>query len=625
MSKQRKLLFFITDWGCSEKTPVSATLAWLTKEKRMLFDIYIQKYAKTPPLAIPLHEIAGPYFNAFHAEQFYYLCNCFDVRYCSIGARRFLRDLKTFGKEEVSVKKKGQLFEFYREVFSYFGKDLPKTAVMVRTEKVKDVKCWSYKWFTLELLADPYCFPEIYYRKALGLPSEISRRDLAKFYRAGVKTIYTLYCRDGTIEKLEEMGFEVKIIDKIKETDSFESISSRVADRWLGQIKGISYADPILATFWLPYFARYNIMPLFGHDGLKLVPKIVEYADKMGTDIVWGRQAYDDFITELSKYGKIMQVVDHLRPALTVKDRVNYAFDYLKPRKAPWSAEYSDKDLENKVANNEIAVTLIFYAADLRHFTGLPRLLDVISATKGKIGLAITTDWYDYTPEFLEDILIPVESGGTFPLVEILLGSAGLGIGTEAKNYLPEDKFLSFLIRARENMARKMGKEFVPKGHYPWQDTNPCYKNDAVPQLEVIKRAGFEYCITQKDASVLPKIAYQDEDFIALNQQLIIEREKLNRNLKLYFAVLWAKKQYPLNVVKECEEGLDGGQKPGWIIIGVDTPFWTFHPYYIDYLRHIKNALEYIVKGGKSKKLFTATPHEIARYAKILRDRGRLE
>jgi len=579
----KKLLFFITDWMVEEKSVVSATLSWLSEKHGWLYDNYIQKYVLTPPGGLPPTECAGPYFSAFHNEQLYYISNCFDVAYCSIGGRRFLRDLKAFGKKEVSIRKGGETFEFYRDVFSFFGEPIPEVAVMVGTSP-----------FEAGFSLDAYIFPEICGKNALGITSSIKSSLLQKLKIHGLKVIETIFITSKKIAELEKMGFEVRTLDHPKD---FESFTTWMADRWIREAKGVAHADPVLAAFWIPFFARKRILPLYSANWKNFSPILASYATKVGSDLIWGRQPWDDLITELSKYGKVMQLIDHTRPAITVKDEINYPVSYVKPELDYWGKEIPDDVLIENKKKDKIGVTFLLFANDLRHFTIIPRIFDLIKAQKVKIGLAITDAWYNYAPELLEDTLIPIESGGTFPFIELLVCSAGLGAATEAKGFLPREKFLQFLIEARRRVAKKWGKRLAPKGYYPWQDSSPYYKPESgEPQFDVVKEAGFEYYITYKHGGRDPEIVYEEDDFIVLNQQ----------------SIQW-EKEAPLRVIKEFEDRIKG---PGFIIVGLDSPFWGFHPFYIDELRKLRDAMEYTKNAGKGR-LFSATPHEIARYARI--------
>ncbi|PIP11706.1 MAG: hypothetical protein COX49_09635 [bacterium (Candidatus Stahlbacteria) CG23_combo_of_CG06-09_8_20_14_all_40_9] len=393
-------------------------------------------------------------------------------------------------------------------------------------------------------------------KRALGITESISDGELQGLKTMGISVIETIFTPDEKMKSLEKMGFGVRVLENSKD---FESFTRWVADRWIKNYKGISYADPVLCAYWIPFSARKRILPLYSLNWRKFVPIVASYAEGVKNDLIWGRQPWDDFITELSKYGKVMQLIDNTRPAITVKDEINYPVSYVKPEYNYWTKEIPDDVLIENKRKDKIGVTFLLYASDLRHFTIIPRIFDLVKAQKVKIGLAITDAWYGHAPELLEDTLIPIESGGTFPFIEPLVCSAGLGVATEAKGFLPREKFLQFLIEAMRRVAKKWGKRLAPKGYYPWQDSSPYYKPESgEPQFDVVKEAGFEYYITYKHSGRDPEIVYEEDDFIVLNQQ----------------SIQW-EKEAPLRVIKEFEDRIKG---PGFIIVGLDSLFWGFHP-----------------------------------------------
>ena len=66
-------------------------------------------------------------------------------------------------------------------------------------------------------------------------------------------------------------------------------------------------------------------------------------------------------------------------------------------------------------------------------------------------------------------------------------------------------------------------------------------------------------------------------------------------------------------------------KRSGWIAIGLDTPFWGFIPCYFGLaskgldITNVQQSMAYARDGGASGKLFLLKPHELARFAKLLR------
>jgi hypothetical protein len=626
----KKLLLLLIDAHSQEKTCITPTLAWLAKEEDYLFDSYIS----SDLIDFLGLKIDGNFFSGMHAEQLYYVCNIFDICYCSYGSsRRFLKDLQVFDKKCVTLKTEYELVDFYLEVFNYFGRRLPRKAVMLETASAKGQSEESEK-----LCLDSYCYPEIYYQQALGLSSNISADELNRLKQSGVTHISTFFCRDHIIRKLKKAGFKVVVADKVKKGDTYGSVTSRIADRWLDHAKGFAFGDHQLTAFWIPFFCRKDLICLYDSDWKRFSPIIASYVDKKKSRLVWGLQSSDDLITELSKFDIIMQIVTHMRPLLAVRKEATYPFEWSQPPESYWELEISDSELTKKAKEGNIASTILIFAENLCHFGAIPRIFELSKLTKMKIGIASNTSWYEFAQSWMEDTLIPVESGGCFPLVEPLICSAGLGAGTEAKSYLSGQMLLDCLVEARRIIGKKWGKKRIPLGYYPWQDANPYYRPDTgKPQFRIVKEAGFQYYVTCKDMNESPKIVFQDEDFIVINQQnstldlstltRILTSEghqeinpKSSESTNESAKAPWS--YDPLGDFRRWERRLMNEERPGWIIISLDSPFWGWSPFYFERGHILKKTMEYIMKGGRTGKLFTASPHEAYRYARILESEG---
>jgi hypothetical protein len=90
-----------------------------------------------------------------------------------------------------------------------------------------------------------------------------------------------------------------------------------------------------------------------------------------------------------------------------------------------------------------------------------------------------------------------------------------------------------------------------------------------------------------------------------------------------------------LNHTKLWEERLVKAGKSGWIMIDLDAPFWYQLPNYFDpvlpthynfeaSIVEIATCMRYVDGGGESGKLFLAKPHEVVRYARILKRLSKL-
>lgn len=593
--------------------PITATLAWLAKEKRIDFDAYFA--GRSIPEAVkdffPIGDGTRNFIDAFlnsediglgwmagiapfretHLVDVYYLLSQCSVFACTnaIKIRKFLGALRN--SNFISARKSNELSSFYNDIFSYFKMTLPEKAVMVPSTPFQ---------LKNKLLIESYCYPDIFFSKKLGLDSSIPERELEELRKLGIREISLLYCSESAVSRLERHEFKVKIIDTLQSEDTYGTVTKRIFDRWRNKAKGVAYSDPNLTQYWTPFFCRNNLIAMFDLNWKSFVPTLAACADQTNSKIIFGRQLSDDFIPLLSKYDKIFAIIDAGRPPITIKPKIPYTPAHVV--ETPWNKEISDDRLLQAALDKRIPTTVLLYASDIRHLTIAPSFFPLAPLMRVKLGVAVPISFYEYVPEWMDELYTSYEVGGSLPYIEPLICSAGLGVATEAEGYLSRDTLVESLIKTRQWISKKWGKAAVPIGYYPFQDACPFYKHDtADPQFEAIRSAGFQYYVTYKDEGKFPRVVYENGDFIAINQQ----------------TVHWTRN--PLEDLKNWEEKITSEDKNGWIIISLDSPFWGFMFYEMKNGKMLIDVLDFIKEGGSSGKLFSATPHEIVRYAKIVK------
>jgi len=77
-----------------------------------------------------------------------------------------------------------------------------------------------------------------------------------------------------------------------------------------------------------------------------------------------------------------------------------------------------------------------------------------------------------------------------------------------------------------------------------------------------------------------------------------------------------------LNEIDLCEDRCVEMKRPGWIIAALDSPIWGFEYAPWESGAELKRIAAYMTSTGNTGKLVNATPHTIARYARILADMG---
>jgi hypothetical protein len=613
-NEKKDLLLLVADEVSSEKTAAAATLAWLAEDVGAEMETYISvdPWGGQNALSRTGH---------WHLEQFCFVANFYNVLYCAVSdakALPFKRSAQAMG-EILSVVNPAQIADLYVTVFGRYNRPLPDTAVMVSGLQPRDA---AEEESMGALWMEPFCFPEILHRRALGLSSEAPDEAWLKLQARGLEKVLAVYCSAEAVERVRRLGLEVEVVDEVHPGDTYGSLIRRVADRWIDKTQMMGYGDQHIALASLGFFLRHKAVVFYQPtEWPQYIKEISPYAKKIGTTVVWGNQAArpmsDDVITEFGKYDLSMSLGIGV-VGMTIREKIKLPPDWLAGARAPWESEYTDEFLEEQIAKGRIPVCYLLYAADLGHLTVFARLFDILCTSNTRCGMGFPSTWYDFEAEALEEMYIPYEQGGVFPRVEPLLSSTGLGVGTEARGFMTKETLLSQIRSALASIREHLGPRLVPIGYYPWEDACPYYQHQtAEPQWDVPVEAGFDYCITYQDEGELPKIVFQKGNLIAINQQ----------------NVHWWGGDGPVLKTKEWEKRLIGGRRPGWIMIGLDSPFWCQPPFYYDprYPTFCKEetsvveltaAMQYASSGGESGKLFLAKPHEVVRFARLLRARG---
>jgi len=292
-----------------------------------------------------------------------------------------------------------------------------------------------------------------------------------KLKEAGIKKIYAVYCSMEDVDVLRRMGFVVEVVDDIKESDSYGSLTLRIVDRWINHFKTMAFGNQFIMLRSLGFFLRHRAAPFY--EPLKwkeYVKKVSTYADKIGGErLIWGSQTVypaisDDLITEFSKYDLSMSLGIYIT-GTSIREKIHLEPDWLTQTKAPWENEYSDTFLEEQIEKGNIPVCFLLYAADLGHLTTFARLFDILTASFARCGLGFPSTWYDFAAENLEQLYIPYQQGGVFPRCEPLLTSTGLGVGTEARGFMTKRTQIQQLEKALDSIKTHLDKQ--SSGIYP--------------------------------------------------------------------------------------------------------------------------------------------------------------
>ncbi len=612
--RSHDLIFFYSHENCPARATAMPVLAWLAEEKGLDYDGY---FAVKPSVA----DIgdALPFTGNKHDQQFYYLTNFYQHIYFFALTEeepiQFERFLRARGNCTIIKKSSNELCSFFREIFDLFEQPFPEQAVVFPSKKFsfpnEKVQIGDFK-IEGETRLDTFCYPEIFYRKALAFHTEISDDQLAKFQKAGVEQLHFIFGNEADRDKLKKIKFTVNEIDYVKPDDNYRSITERVARRWIDRASGLALGNDPITLKWTPKYLRDRILTIAAVASLlEAVDVLGELSDRIGNKLIWGSQVFNDtIISDAAKHDLVFSLVHDVEVGITIKDKIQQPNLWLKNSAAPWEKEYDDEFLNQQIEQRKIPVCFLHYASDLGHLPILPRLLDLHSIDGFSAGLAFPSNWWEFAEEQVEQLYLSKEMGGIFPTCEPLMCSAGIGVTTEAKGYCSPDALLKYLKQAKEIIKKRAGKKHIPIGHYSFTDACPRYQhNTAEPQFNVLKQAGFEYAISYKNEGEMSQILYSDKEFIVLNQQ----------NEHWTFD--------PMKDLLGWEQELAAQEKPGWIMLGLDSPFWGFVPCYFGLaskgldLTKLQQAMTYARDGGKSGQLYLAKPHEVVRIARMMNEK----
>jgi len=619
VSRDRKpLLLYLARRKDPHKELVAAALSWMAEEAGCLFEAYFPGYSTGAHYPYPWHFHShhgerygvGPFQGEGHAEQFYFLSKIFDLTVIRTEeCLRFAYESSLFSLPEITEKEDNPLC-LLEKARNYLKTSNPQK-IIVLGEKTG-------------LRIEPYVYPEIFFASAWGVkvPALLSNSEsILKNYGP---IIYGLYLSPDEEDSLKEKGFRTETIDKVAAGESYAELTVRIAERWKGKAKAVAYADPYQAEHYVPFNCQEKILALFNKDIMDCVPpgpgsdcdmkrleeiergfkdKVAYFAGLLPSKIVYGRQATDNLITDLSRYGFIFPVFDPHRPLFPIKRKI-------APQRLPGSENSlftAQRDQENIrteiIKANKIPVAFLTYSADLRHISGLRNFFEAIALRKVPCGLTLNAFWFIHHPEWLQELFIPHDQGGVFPLVEPLLGSAGWGLCCAAEGYVEKDTLKPLLVSALKAIEGYTGKENLPIGLYPFQDANPEYTGQAEPLFSAYKEAGLRFCFTQKDYNTFPHIVYQEDDFVALNQPLTFFLGEFFQN--------------PVKEVQRWEQEIVKSGRTGYITAVFDFPLWFQSPYILDMGQRLLFLIDYVKGGGDSGRLIPVHPGELAEYARM--------
>ena len=580
------LWLVLSEMENAEIPAVLPTIAWMSERAGALVECYLE--------APRDGELFGRYgstvLGGAHHLQFNYLHQVFDVRAILYGSPEvFLSSLRQFNTPILA--RADTPADLYRQLLPHAAGPAPAAAVVIPGGLV------PIAGQAFELA--PYCYPEIFYRQALGFTSTSDRAEF------GVLPAMACFTEGETP------------LDAIQPDDTIGSVTLRIARRWKSKARGVVFGDPAAVLSQLPahcreariaVFAPVAPHPLGDLRGVKSHPymeyasaiagETAELAVEVGNRVIVGRQTGDADIFVWSKYGVCIQIIDPNRPAfqvLTTRPQV-----WVQPGSSGEELEPTDEELRRYVVEGKRLSTLIIHSGEMAHNEAMLNLCELACWSGLKMGLAVHDARYTSCPQLWELLATSRERGGFRGLIEPVLHASVRGVLAEC--HCPPELLTEHCRAALAQIEQIAGKAGTPRGYYAFCDTDTETLTDVRPDLfEAVAAAGLEYFIS----SARP------------GRNLLLQRPEsitvLNQTCRTFCS------GSPFVRINGIEGyGYAAGITPGWFIATLDAPVAAFMP---NIWRHGSRYMQ-LFDAIMGPENINVTPRTISRYARILNEMG---
>lgn len=577
------------------------SLAWLTDEADVEFECYLESERNGQLFARTGSTVLGGH----HHQQFNYLNSIYDIKYIIFGESTVFRSSITAFDSEILIET-NSLAELYSVIKSRAG--IEKNDIIFTGDSFINID-----GNTLEL--GPYLFPEIYYRKALAYPFDGMDNQLKENDQ---ENKYYIFLNDDQRQKLLNTYPDVKEIDRIKNDDSYGSITLRIADRWKDKADGLAFGDPAAILSQLATLCLESRIAVYGkkvkkaqsevevsdytEDKTEIADEIIQLAEEIDNPVLVGRQTGDGDLFAWSKAGICLQIMDPNRPPFPIVKNIDH--HWLKTGSTLYEQEPSDEDLERYAEEGKILTTLIWHSGEMAHNEAMLNLFELSCITGLKMGIGVHAARYQTCPQLWELMNIPQERGGVKGLIEPVLHSGGLGVMAEIN--CPPDKLKKHCQSALKQIKKITGEEGLPRGYYAFMDADMCSLEPGNDKMyEAIEDSGLEYIISSAQPG-RNRIIKKTDNSIIVNQTCR--------------SIASASPFIRFTTVEELKENTPA-IRPGWIIGTLDAPVIAFNPYIWRHGSRFMKILDWI---QSKEHIINVTPNVIARYARILQEKNYL-
>lgn len=589
------------------KDLVATTLAWMCREQGIAFDIY---YAANRSGGLFSHH-GSTLLGGRHHELVGEALARHRTTVVRLGDISVFSSLVHSGADRIVDLPHGtSLPDIYERCADGLGMAFPEAAMAVQTANLPPA---------LEHGIAQYAFPEAVSRRAVAVPLELPATDVQRLASLGVTSVATVATRGANHEQWHEAGIAVETADELQANDDYFSLTFRIARRHAEEATGIDMCEPFLASSWVPFCVREDRLQVSGERMADVTAALAPMVRERSERVVYGRwgggaigsATSDEDLFPLFENDIAFQVIEPVRPVVSVLSANPPPL--AQPESGPFDAEPSDEELRQWAAKGRILVTLVTHSGELSHDDAISNTIDGSVVAGVKVGIGVHAQRYAFNPASMESVHIPVEEGGALGLCEPVLHSSGVGIIAES---LADPNRLATMMReAQERIVALAGERFAPRGVYCYLDARPgAWRTRPEALWRAIADAGFAYVVSSVDQGD-SRVLYRDGDFVVLNQ--------CGRSSYPYSPFMRVDR---LNHLIDAERRLEQSPAPSWMIGVLDIPLYGYSTYLTltEPRRGVRlgDFFTYIRNRGESGRLVSATPHTIARYARLLGDQA---
>lgn len=575
----------------------AATLAWLAREHGASFEMYAEARREGSLFARTGSTVLG----GGHHAGFNLLFLRFEVTVFVLGVSEVFGStvaaagLAVGGRADTAA-------ELVAQVLESFGGQGPEAVLVGPASAAGDTS------------VAPYLYPEIVYRRAVGVPvTEVV--DLPESFSQ--LPILAACLSPGEYEQLPEQ-WEVETVETALEHEGHGPVTLRIARRWQQRARGVGFGDPIAVLAQLPRFVREDRVAVYSptvplppaqlrwsaytEQRSGIADDVAHLALALDNPVVVGRQTCDGDLFTWSRSGIAMQITEPERPA----------FPILATAAQPWSsapgfavAEPTDDELLAWAYDGVVLTSLLWHSGEIAHNEAMLNLIDLAGATGVKMGVGVHAERYETSPQQWELLAISQDRGGVRGLIEPLLHSGGRGVLAEAE--CPPEALTEHCLEALSRIRSVTGEDHTPIGYLAFCDTDLTTLAPGPARVyEAVARAGISYAVS----SAVPgrnRIVWSDDDMVVLNQSAR--------------SVAQASPFIRVTTVEELREDV-APTPPGWVLATLDAPVIAFDPYIWRHGSRFMKIVDWLTSPGESDRRRNVLPSTVARYARLLAREG---